>query len=839
MAKRSPFPPSLLQSRQEAGRPPATARRGFVLKPLALAVVVVGLPVAAGLPSASAQAADERAAEARRSFDIPAGPLDQALSRLGRQANVQIVVNAALTQGVQSPGVQGYYSVSEGLQRLLAGTGLQAVRDAGGEFTLRPLPQDQADGSLTLPSLAVTGALESATGPVDGYVARRSATATKTNAAIIETPQSISVVTRDQMDVQGAQTVSEALRYTAGVLTGTGGGQTRFDTVFIRGFGGLSNASNFTKYVDGLGWPHIPRTSVQMDPYALERVEVLRGPSSVLYGQADPGGFVNMVSKRPTDQAFGELMVQLANHSGRAIGLDLGGPLDEGGALSYRLTGLARDSQTGVDYQKDERQFIAPSVRWALSEDTSLTLQAFYQHDPEQPDTSFVPPAFAGVGPVRSPYGKLPIDYFQGDPNWNRFTRTMKTVGWEFEHAFDEVWSFRQKVRYGEFESDTRQLNNGTPAPNFMTLPRTASRNTADVQTLAADNQLQAQFDTGAIEHTVLVGADWRDSDFLAKAGSGPAPTRENVYEPVYGLPVTPVRLSTRTDSDAQQLGLYLQDQLRLDRWVFLAGLREDRAESSTYNTSLVTGVRSATTEQSDRATTGRLGVVYLMDNGFAPYASYTTSFEPVVGADRQGAAFEPTEGRQKEIGIRWQPEEGRTMVTLSAYELTKRNVLTPDPVAPTLYQVQTGEIRSRGFEVEGKVELMAGLNLLASYSRSEVEITKDTVEAKVGKRPLAVPERLSSAWLDYNLAAHGLPGLTVGAGVRHVSSSYGDEYETLKVPSYTLYDAMARYDFDSDWSLTLNAKNLEDRQYAAACAYGTCWQGMGRSLQATLKYRW
>jgi len=805
---------------------------------VAIGCALVGLTCAAVLAPSPALAAQTIDSPAQQDYAIPAGRLSEVLARFAATAGVPLSFDPQLLAGLRSDGLQGRYTVREGFALLLAGSGYELVDTGNGGYSLRQVAS--AGGEATLPAVTVKADAddETATGPVVGYVARRSATGTKTDTPIIETPQSVAVVTRDQMDTQGAQTVSEALRYTAGVLTGTGGGQTRFDTVFIRGFGGLSNGSNFTKYVDGLGWPHIARTSVQMDPYALERVEVLRGPSSVLFGQADPGGFVNMVSKRPTAAPLREAMLQVGNHDAYAVGLDLSGPL-AGDALSYRVAGLVRDAQTGVDYQKDERRFISPSIRWSPSDATALTVYAFYQDDPQQPDTSFVPPAFAGVGPVQSPYGKLPKHYFQGDPNWNLFDRTIKTAGWTFEHRFDEVWQFRQSLRYGEFESDTRQLNNGTPAANFQTLPRTASHNTADVDTLAVDNQVQAQFRTGAIAHTVLLGVDWRDADFLAMAGSGPAPARTNVYAPVYGLPITPVTLSMRTDSDARQLGLYAQNQMRVGRWALLAGLRQDDAKSSTYNTSLLNGTRGATTRQSDKSTTGRVGAVYLMDNGFAPYASYATSFEPVVGADRLGDPFDPTEGRQVEAGMRWQPAQGRSLVTVSLYELTKRNVLTADPVAPTQYSVQTGEIRSRGFEIEGKLELTTGLNLLANYAYSDVEVTRDNIAGRVGKRPLAVSEQFASAWMDYSFSAHGQPGLTLGAGVRYVGASYGDETNTLRVPAYTLLDAMARYEFNSAWTLTLNAKNLENKQYAAACAYGTCWQGIGRTVQATLRYRW
>lgn len=773
------------------------------------------------------------------SWDIPAGPLDATLLRIAQRSGQPISVPPELVRGRQAPAISGRLTAEGAARSAIAGQPLALIRTANGTLTLRSRPEG-IGGAVTLDTVNVTAnsAQETATGPVPGYVARRSATGTKTDTPLIETPQSVSVVTRDQMDAQGAQTVTDALHYTAGVLAGSNGGQTRFDSVFVRGFGGLSDNATYTQYIDGLGWPHITRTAVQMDPYALERVEVLRGPSSVLYGQAEPGGFVNMISKSPTTEPVHELMLQYGNHDNKAVGVDLGGALNDSGTLSYRLAGLVRDSSTGVDYQKDERQFVAPSIRWAPDANTSLTLRAFFQHDPRQPDTSFVPYEYAGVGSTTSPYGKLPKHYFQGDPDYDSFSRTIKTIGWEFEHRFNDTWKVRQNFRAGWFNSDTRQLSNNEVSADYLSVSRYAIRHLADVNTVEMDNQVEARFDTGAVEHTVLIGLDWRHTDSHLDYGYSYDVPDQTVYHPTYGYRIGLPAFLQHTGSEAQQTGLYVQDQMRVGRWSLLAGLRRDRATDDIDVTRLSTGAVSST-RTSDDATTGRVGAVYQADNGIAPYVSYSTSFDPVVGStDRQGEPFRPTKGKQLEAGVRWQPPGTRSMYTVSVYEIKQRNVLSADPVDSD-YSVQTGEIRSRGIEFEGKMQLTRDLNLLANYSYSAVKVTESTTAGARGKRPVATPSTLASAWLDYRLAGLGLPNLTVGAGVRYVGHTYADEANTVRVPSYTLVDAMARYDIDKSLSLAVNALNLANRQYAAACSYGTCWQGSGRSVVATMKYRW
>ena len=781
-------------------------------------------------------------AQTLQDYDLPAQPLGSALARIAADSGQQISIDAGLVRGRTAPPVQGSYTAEQAARAALEGSGLELVRTEGGNWALRRVAATAIDSNVdavpSLPTVTVTAThvQETATGPVDGYVARRSATGTKSDIPIIETPQSISVVTRDQMDEQAVKTVSEALEYTAGVVTSTNGGQTRFDSVFIRGFGGFAAEAGFARYVDGLQWPQGPRNVFQIDPYALERVEVLRGPSSVLYGQATPGGFVNLISKAPTQEPRRQMMMQWGNHGYKTLGLDLSGPLNEDGSLSYRLPVLVRDADNGTRFQQEKRQMLAPSIIWRPDGATTLTVRGFYQHDPDQPDSSLLPPLSI------VPLSAFRRDFYNGDPNLLFFKRTGKSLGYSFEHHFNEHWTVRQNARYDEFKTDNSLVSPSEMLDDGRTLTRYTSRFQPDARSFGVDTQLEGRFATDEVRHTLLLGLDYKKPMTSLKLGYGEAPDLD-VYAPVYGtVPLEVPALTRQQRTTAEQTGLYLQDHVRVGQWAFTVGGRQDWAHSTTTISPLITGEAGDPTRQSDSKFTGRAGLVYLADNGLAPYASYSTSFEPIAGADRLGAAFKPSQGKQAEVGVRWQPTGGKTMLTASLYDLRKINVLTPDPVEPEDFDVQTGEVRSRGFELELKTELARHVNLIASLARSDVEVTKDNVPEKVGRPLMGAPKYSGSVWIDGRFVGPGASWLMTGLGVRYVGSSWGDTYDSYqmpayKVPSYTLMDLALGYEFSKDVMLNLNIRNALNKQYVAACSYAFCYQGRGRTAVMTLRY--
>ncbi|CAB3676961.1 TonB-dependent siderophore receptor [Achromobacter pestifer] len=788
--------------------------------------------VTATMPAAHAQQA------AALQADIPAGPLAPALNRYAQHAGLALSFDPALAQGQSTQGLRGAATPEQAFSALLAGTGLQAVRGEGNNsYTLRRQP---ATGDVSiLPAVTVTGRPENAWGPVEGYVARRSATATKTDTALIETPQSISVISQAVMEAQGVNRVDEALRYSAGVRTEPIY-DTRRGTFFIRGF----NVSNNGQYLDGMklaypggyaGW--------EVDPYTLERLEVLRGPSSVLYGQNVPGGLVNQVSKRPQDAAAHELSVQGGSFDRAQLAGDFTGPIGAQGKWLYRLTAVGRESGTQTRHVDDDRVLIAPSLTWKPNADTSLTLLAQYQKDRTGNTANFLP----AKGTLWSTdNGRIPVDFFSGDPTYDATDRRKLQAGYVLEHRANDMLTLRQNLRYSTLEVDYKSLgaNGGWVEPRepLQNLRRISLLSQEGFQLFSLDNQAQINLDHGALKQTLLFGADYQESRFKRLYGLRTAAvTPINAFDPVYGSPFPGARptASNETNQTRRQFGLYAQDQLKLhEKWVLQLAGRFDWARSSTDETTLSTGaVKSTPTD--DGAFSGKAGLVYLSDTGLAPYVSYSQSFEPASGSDFGGSPFKPTRGKQVELGVKYQPAGGNSFVQASVFDLRQTDVLTADILHPG-FSVQTGEVRSRGLELEGTWAVTRDLNLMASYTYNDAKVTKAAATAvNLGKRPAYLADHMASVWADYRIGGSGpLANLWFGAGVRYMGST-NDIPDTFKVPAYTLVDAALRYDWNR-YRLSLNASNLFNRQYVAACDSVTnCYYGIERAIMAKLSYHW
>lgn len=693
----------------------------------------------------------------------------------------------------------------------------------------------QSGGTVSLDTIEVQG--ERANGPVDGYVARRSESATKTDTPLIETPQSVTVVTRDQMDDQGVQSVSQALRYSASVLGETRLSMGRYDSVFIRGFGGSGGSAGFVNMLDGLRLQRGVNFLVPaVEPWGLERVEVIRGPASVIFGQLKPGGLIEMVSKRPRDVAHGEVQLQFGSFERRQLAFDIGGPVTPDKTILYRIVGLGRAADTQVDFTREERLYIAPSVTFQPNAATSLTLLTSFQRDPETGFYGFIPSVGTAL-PNRN--GKIRSSFFPGEPGYEGYSRNHLTAGYAFEHRFDDVFSVRQNVRYSDLESRNRTVAAASLGADQRTLTRRVTASNEKARTFGIDNQLQADFRTGALSHKVLLGVDGYWSDGTAFTGAGGTVQTLDAFNPVYGRTPFAVPAIPGTGQVQQQYGVYIQDQIKLDRLSLVVGGRFDRAMARTRNMT-----NGALTKQDDFANTGRVALMYNFDNGFAPYASYSTSFEPVPGTSFGGVAFKPTEGEQYEAGFKFQPLGMNAFLQAAVYQLTQTNVQVADLANPG-FQIQTGEVRARGLEVEARATVFDNLDLVAAYTYTDAEVTKST-GVDLGKRPVVVPRHMASLWAHYTFKSGLLAGLGLGAGVRYVGKGAGDPGNTFFTDDYALVDAAISYDLGAanaamkGWKVQVNAQNLFDKEYVAGC-YGTvqCSFGLRRTVLATLSYRW
>ncbi|WP_203330548.1 TonB-dependent siderophore receptor [Rhodovastum atsumiense] len=802
---------------------------------LTLAAAVLAFPAQAQGPAAPAIPAPAGVATLP-DFDIPAQPLQDALIGFSRQSGLQIVAADTLVRGRQSTAVLGRLTPSQALERLLMGTGLS------GQFTdpktVTLLPAMSNAGDMTLPEVNVQATAWHAWQPISGYVAPLTTTGTKTDTPLIEAPQSVGVVTRDQIDDQGARTVAQALRYTAGVLPEVRP-SARYDTVYVRGFGGQGTNAAYVGFLDGLRQQRgVSYAIPNVDPWLLERIEVLRGPASVLYGQTGAGGLVNLVSRRPTEMPTHEVRVDVGNDGYAQGAFDFGGPLTGDGDFLYRLTGVGQMSDTQYDFSKERRLAIAPAVTWKPDQDTTLTLLANYQYDPDGGFYNFVP----ATGTVTAnPYGTLPSGFFAGDPNWNRYQRRAGSIGYQFERRIDDVWTVRQNFRYQHISSEFRAVSGRAVAANQRTLTRIATQSIEEANTVALDNQVQASFATGPLFHTVLTGLDWSYSSASRKLGSVTAPSLD-LFAPVYNVRIPVIPLAT-TLQDQDQLGGYLQDQMAFGRWRLNIGVRLDRATTET-----VTVATGARTTQTDNAVTWRTGLLYLFDNGLAPYVSYATSFLPNSGTyspARGGGAFKPTTGELFETGVKFQPAGYNSFVQAALFQITQQNVLTTDPLNSS-YSTQTGEIRSRGFELEGRASLTDSLDLIGTYAYTDARITRSTVAGVSGNQAPSVPEHMASAWADYSFREGRLAGFGIGAGIRYIGSAPGDEANSFRVPGFALFDAAIRYDLGAlhdklkGTQLALNASNLFDKEYISSCSTATtCFFGNRRTVIGSLSYRW
>lgn len=677
-----------------------------------------------------------------------------------------------------------------------------------------------ASSSDILPTVTVTEREETAQGPTEDYVANRGTTGTKTDTPIIETPQSVSVITGQQIEDQGAQTLQDALRYSAGVRSDAYGLDSRGDWSFVRGV-------EPTQYQDGMRVFFDFFSNVRPEAYAIERVEILRGPGSALFGQGSAGGTVNVVSKRPQGQAHREINVQLGNYDRRQVGVDLTGPVTAGGDWLYRFIGVGRDSETQVDFTESDRWLLAPSLTWQPTDRTTLTLLVNIQRDTGTVTTAF--PPWSGTL-LPNPNGEIGTERFTSEPDFDRFDNSQDAAGWQFEHAFDAMWTVRQNMRYSHSTVDYRTLY-----PDVFSNPQDPFVDAAqrevfrfgyireqqdDAWTL--DNQVQADWDWGFTRHSVLVGLDYSHDRIQRRQGFSFDANPFDLFDPVYGNFTAPVALHD-PDTSIQQVGVYFQDQIRLGRrWILSGGFRHDWAS---------TDVDGATNSEDD-ALTGRVGLVHLFDNGLAPFVGYSQSFTPITFTDIFNQPYQPIRGEQVEAGLRYQPPGSNSLYTAALYDITEQNRLSPDPNNP-FNEIQLGEANIWGIELDAHANIARNIDLIANYAyahaRTSDGLTSDRFIAEV-------PAHVASGWLRYSFDAGLLRGLSIGGGVRYVGESH-DELGQLDIPSVTLLDAMLAYETGA-WRLALNGTNITDETYVATClSRGDCWYGSRATVVGSVTY--
>jgi len=708
---------------------------------------------------------------------------------------------------------------------------------------------------------------ESSVGPDFSYLGQKSRTATKTDLAIHETPRAVSVVTREQMDDRASISISDALQYTPGIQTNHYGDDNKQDWFVVRGFKQANNGL----YQDGTRLYSAGFYSWQIDPFGLERVEILRGPASTLYGQTPPGGLINVVSKRPQfDGGSGQVAVEFGSFDRKQISVDVNREINED--VAFRLVAMGRKNGTKVDNVDAERILIAPSLAWNISDSSSITFLTSYQKDDSNPYLQFLPME----GTLTSnPNGKIADNVAVGNPDWEKFEREQLSLGYEFEHQFNSALSFGQSARYSRMDIDLRQMyfaGYSADAPSIgpidvgAALDPTSSRETisrgasivkGQSDAFNIDNRLVYTFNTGSFEHTLLTGFDFQAIEIDGKefasnptiangnstktipfVGPIPDPTF-NVYNPSYSNNIVLLNgTSVITEDDMQtvvtknnQFGLYLQDQIKYNDWVIQAGFRYD--DTSNKETNQTTG---NTYEADYEEWTSNAAVAYVMSNGLTPYVSYSQSFEPFVKTVSKQAA-KPERGEAFEAGVKYQPRSFDGYFNFSIFHATKKDVVQTVNSGTEIKQI--GEIRNLGMELEAVANVTDSLTLIGNISHVDSEIKDDVDSTIVGNQPEQVADLLASAWAKYQFFGGVLDGLSLGGGLRYTGDTYGDNKGQNVVPSYTLYDATVSYRFE-DYKFQVAAKNVFDKEYISTCYGGsTCFYGDRRNVIASLSYDW
>lgn len=680
---------------------------------------------------------------------------------------------------------------------------------------------------VQLDTIEVEGAAaETAYGPVQGYIARQSGTGTKTDTPLKETPQSITVVTADRMKDQGVTNIQEALRYVPGVMADSYGPDSRVDSLTIRGM-------QPDIYLDGMRTTNSWWNSQRLDPFALERVEVLRGPASVLYGSTTTAGLVNLVSKRPQATELHEVGVQYGSFNRKQVQTDHTGKLSADGQWLYRLIGIARDSDYQTDYVKDDRVLLMPAVTWRPTNTTNWTAIATYQKDKTGSSTGFFPHS-GTIFP--NPNGQIPINRFAGDPATDLYQTETLSIASLFDHRFSEAFKVSHNMRYSDIKGiyNTVYSNSFSAAPYLDPAQRTVSRyvdfSNSHRKTFTSDTNAELKFNTGPLSHKILVGLDYRRMNESGAIGGYLDMTPFDLYSPTYN-PIVPPAMFDTPGLVQKQVGVYAQDQMRWGSLIGVFGLRRDTASSD------IAGLQP----QEDKATTWRAGLMYELPFGLTPYVSYAKSFDPQFGSapygndrclDSSTGLCKPVLGEQYEVGFKYSQSKN-LVVNGALFDITQENRKTWDSTTNLGY-VQIGEARIRGAELEVLATIANDFDLIGTYTYLDTEVLAG---ANVGKRIETVPEHIASLWGKYRFSLLGAPGFSIGGGVRYIGSVW-DGTDTIETPGYTLYDAVIAYE-TRHWRFQINGTNLTDKVYFTAClTRGDCFFGAGRTILSSLTYK-
>ncbi|MFD2176131.1 TonB-dependent siderophore receptor [Veronia pacifica] len=683
-------------------------------------------------------------------------------------------------------------------------------------------------------------------------------TATKTKLEPHETPQAINIVDGETLMQRGVKSLNQALRYVPGTVTETKGSSVNmYDNFYVRGFP-IRQA-----YYDGLPLPYLIGWNLQpqVDPIAMQQIEIFKGPTSVLYGSMSPGGLVNIISKAPQTDTISVFSASLGMRNLMEASFDTTGSIGYTD-LSYRVIAMGRKQDSQVNNATDERYLFAPSLNWKITDSTDLTISFYYQNDPSMGINSSLP---ASGMFIDNPLGKISPSTSAGDLNWSVFKRKMLMAGYKLNHDFNESWSFLQNARYTEGEllqKNTYHTCNEPDNPancNFNESTGQLFRNIYSTEettkAFTIDNQISANFHYGSLENDILLGTDYQYlsgvSDYSEYFTLNIPFYVFNVFNPDNDILSPKLLFELRNQKDdifGQQIGIYLQDQLRFNGLVLLAGGRYDIYKgvvdrSETYVSGFIGGNTEEITADLS-AFSYRFGALYEFDFGIAPYLNYATGFEPTPGKGPNGISYKPETSEQWELGIKAQSDDERSNASVSVYRIVKSDALIINPADYRNPPLQVGEITSQGVEVQTQWGVTDSLTLAAGYTYSDIKVTKDTAYQLEGTTPIYVPEHSANLAGNYFVDDGVLAGTRISGGVRYVGEMQMDDSNTQgKVPAYTSVDLSLGYDLgELNDQLTGTAVNVAvtnalDQESYTCFDKTNCWFGAERSVEVKLDY--
>ncbi len=789
----------------------------------ALQGAILGLIVSSHALPTLAQTASAAPGSLVQHWSIAAGPLAPALDRFAREAGISLSFDAASVANRMTQGVNGNFDTAAALSSLLQGSGLQIEQQGPGAYLL--VAQPAAAGPVELDATSIddyrlapviinSKIKVSADDDANSVVAQELWVGGKVATSILNTPASVSVVTGKEMEQRSVSTTEEALQYTPGVVSDYYGSDDRNDYFQIRGF-------QATTYRDGLTLSSM--RGVREDPFAYERIEILRGANSTLFGPADPGGSVNFVTKQPRFEKFGQGYVTYGSYDHAETGIDVGDALNDEQTLAGRFTAKMQNSDREYDHSQDDNRFVMGGLTWAPTDFTSATVILDYLKTNSSPNS--------GGYPLDKEYDRSD---FYGEPGYNFHDVERTSLSGNITHDFDNGFVLRSNMRYSKLSDDYGYVYLSDNASRVgTTIPRYLLGTDSDATQFNGNLMLQYDARFENIDSSSLVGVEYLDSS-TKDSSVYDLVSSIDIANPVFtGVPAT-LTPYTAKKNEARTKAVFLQQNLSFyERFIVTAGVRNDSMDLSSKGYNQFSSPVQFDDKDNFSETSYRGALTYIVNDEVSSYVSMVESVSPPqVGVT-------PQTGRQYEVGVKYSPMGMNALFSAAVYDLTQENVTIAVVLPSGIIEQQTvGESRVRGLDLEGKAQVTQNLSLVGGYSYMQSDVLRGSLRdgsSLKGNEFTTAPRHSASLWSYYDV-----PGtdVSVGLGARYVGAYYLDAANTRKTDGTTLFDAAFNYKIAKGTELALNVSNLLDEQHVVGSGTAN-YYNPGREVTAKLSYNW